>query len=49
MKLYTELDLQNALAEYIEAGKLRDTAKNHGIPYNTLNYQSKGTNLAPYA
>jgi len=49
MKPYTELDLQNALAEYAKTGKLRDAAKNHGIPHNTLYYRSKGTNPAPYA
>jgi len=48
MKPYTELDLQNSLAEYAETGKLRDAAKNHGIPHNTLYYRSQGTNLAPY-
>jgi len=40
MKQYTEEDLQNALTEYAETGKLRNTAKNHGIPHNTLYYQS---------
>jgi len=49
MKQYTEEDLQNALAEYAETGKLRDAAKNHGIPHNTLYYRSQGTNPAPYA
>jgi len=49
MESYTELDLQNALAEYAETGKLRHAAKNHAIPHNTLYYRSKGTNPAPYA
>ena len=49
MKPYTELDLQNSLAEYAETGKLCDAAKNHGIPHNTLYYRSQGTNPAPYA
>ena len=49
MKPYTEFDLQNALTEYAETGKLRDAAKNHSIPHNTLYYRSKGSNPATYS
>ena len=48
MKLYTKLDLQNALTEYAETGKLHKVAQNHGIPHNILYYRSKGTNPASY-
>jgi len=36
MKLYTEFDLQNALAEYAKTGKLCDAAKNHSIPHKSI-------------